>query len=62
MLNRKFDGMIRITKSDLANFLIRHHVESLSDKEVALIESEFYDEVRWLNWALTKRRPRADPR
>ena len=54
MLNRKFDGMIRITKSDLANFLIRHHAESLSDKEVALIESEFYDEVRWLNWALTK--------
>ncbi len=53
-LNARFDGMIRLTKSDLANFIIRLHADELSDTEVTLIESEFYDEVRWLNWALAK--------
>jgi hypothetical protein len=53
-LNKRFDGMIRVTKSDLANFLIRQHNETLSEDEVVRIEAELYDEVRWLNWALTK--------
>lgn len=53
-LNTKFDGMIRITKSDLANFLIRHHSETLSNEEMALIEVEHFDELRWMNWALGK--------
>lgn len=53
-LNTKFDGMIRLTKSDLANFLIRQHAESLSEVEVSVLEAEHYDEVRWLNWALGK--------
>lgn len=45
---------IRLTKSDLANFLIRHHPAHLDAEEVALIETEHFDEVRWINWALTK--------
>ena len=53
-LNKRFDGMIRVTKSDLANFVIRHHSDELSQHEIDLIEGEFYDEVRWLNWALAK--------
>lgn len=53
-LNVKFDGMIRLTKSDLANFMIRHHSAQLSAEEIALIEAEHFDEVRWINWALTK--------
>lgn len=53
-LNNKFDGMIRLTKSDLANFLIRQHADSLSEGEVLRLEAEHYDEVRWLNWALGK--------
>lgn len=53
-LNARFDGMIRLTKSDLANFLIRHHSENLNDEEVALIEVEHFDELRWMNWALVK--------
>ncbi len=53
-LNERFDGMIRVTKSDLANFLIRQHAENLSEPEIKLIEAELFDEVRWLNWALTK--------
>ncbi len=53
-LNAKFDGMIRLTKSDLANFLIRHHPIQLSEDEVKLIEAEHFDEMRWLNWAVSK--------
>lgn len=53
-LNQKFNAMIRLTKSDLANFLIRQHPDTLSDSEVAQIENENFDEVRWLNWALNQ--------
>lgn len=53
-LNTKFEGMIRLTKSDLANFLIRHHPAKLSNDELTLIEREHFDEVRWINWALAK--------
>lgn len=53
-LNLRFEGMIRATKSDLANFLIRHHSDTLSEAEIGLLEAELFDEVRWLNWALCK--------
>lgn len=53
-LNLKFEGMIRLTKSDLANFLIRHHPVQLSEDEILHIETEHFDEVRWLNWAVNK--------
>lgn len=53
-LNLKFEGMIRLTKSDLANFLIRHHSPKLNEEEINLIETEHFDEVRWLNWAVNK--------
>lgn len=53
-LNKKFEGMIKLTKSDLANFLIRHHAEILSDDEIIKIESEHFDEIRWMNWALNR--------
>lgn len=53
-LNQKFDGMIKLTKSDLANFLIRHHAEQLTDGEIAKIEGENFDELRWMTWALNK--------
>ncbi len=55
-LNARFDGMIRVTKSDLANFLIRQHDPSLSDAEAQSIQAELYDETRWLNWAIAKLR------
>ena len=53
-LNEKFDGMIRFTKSDLANFLIRNHANDLNDDEIDTLASEHYDEMRWLNWAVAK--------
>lgn len=53
-LNARFGGMVKVTKSDLANFVIRQHAASLSDAEIDSLESEHFDEVRWLNWALVK--------
>jgi hypothetical protein len=55
-LNARFDGMIRVTKSDLANILVRQHADELSEAEVKTIEAEMFDEVRWLNWAVAKLR------
>ena len=60
-LEARFDGMVRVTKSDLANFLIRAHADALSDAEVDALGAELYDEVRWLNWSLAKvRRAKKD--
>lgn len=53
-LNQRFEGMIKLTKSDLANFLIRHHADILTENEILKIESEHFDELRWMNWALNQ--------
>ena len=53
-LTDKYDGMIKHSKSDLANFLIREHAESLSELEVRLVGAEYYDEMRWINRAIEK--------
>ena len=53
-LNQKYDSMIKFSKSDLANFLIRHHDESLSEMKMKLLGAEHYDEMRWINRAIEK--------
>lgn len=53
-LNERFEGMIKLTKSDLANFLIRHHADALTENEILKIEAEHFDELRWMNWALNQ--------
>ena len=54
LLTDKYDGMIKFSKSDLANFLIREHAESLSELETKLLGAEYYDEMRWINKAIEK--------
>ena len=54
MLNEHLDGAVRLTRSDLVNFIIREHSDDFSDLEIKKIESEFYSEIRWLNWATAK--------
>lgn len=53
-LNERFDGSIRLTKSDVVNFIIRERSDVFAEAEIAKIESEFYSELRWLSWATTK--------
>lgn len=54
LLTDKYDGMIKFSKSDLANFVIREHAESLSELEIKLLAAEYYDEMRWINKAIEK--------
>lgn len=54
LLTDKYDSMIKFSKSDLANFIIREHTESLSELEVRLLAAEYYDEMRWINKAIEK--------
>jgi hypothetical protein len=53
-LNDKYDGMVKFSKSDLANFLIRHSDDELSESQMKLLGVELYDEMRWINRAIEK--------
>jgi hypothetical protein len=44
----------RISRSDLANFLIMSHTARLSEKEVEQLESQYFDEVRFAAWAFAE--------
>lgn len=43
-------GFLKLTKSDIVNFLIRDHKTDLSSKEIAQIRSDNYNPVRHMNW------------
>ena len=52
--NSKAEGIVKISKSDLVNYLIAHHTSNISNEEIQQIASRYYDEARWLNWSLAK--------
>lgn len=52
--NKKADGLIKVSKADLVNYLIASHAVSLSSEEVHSIATRYYDEARWLGWAMHK--------
>lgn len=54
VVDKKFQGFIKVTKSDLVNFLIRDHHEQLSRDELERIKRSNYDEGRFLTWAVSK--------
>lgn len=54
MLNQ-LDGHLkgsRVTKSDLASFLVLSRSSQLSDQEVEQLKRQHFDEVRFAQWAL----------
>jgi hypothetical protein len=53
-LNAKYDSMVKFSKIDLANFLIRHSDDELSESQIKLLGAELYDEMRWINRAIEK--------
>jgi len=55
-LNIRGDGLIRFSKSDVVNFLIRSHIVDWSEKEMCQISKDCFSETRWLSWALAKMR------
>jgi len=54
-IGQRFDGFIKLNKSDLVRFLIASHAELLSREELDKIKVENYDEGEFLKWALLKR-------
>jgi len=42
----------RVTKSDLANFLVLSHPGHLSEREIEQLKSQHFDEVRFAEWAV----------
>ena len=53
-LNDRYDGLVKFSKSDLANFLIRQQDEKLSEIQLKQLGAELYDEMRWINRAIEK--------
>lgn len=53
-LNDKFKGLIEINKSDLVNYFLEKQPEILSREHIEKLRAAFYDEVKFLSWALQK--------
>ncbi|HEX7675890.1 MAG TPA: hypothetical protein VF412_17055 [Bdellovibrio sp.] len=53
-LNERYDGLVKFTKSDLVNFLLRHQEAELTETQINLLGVEYYDELRWINRAIEK--------
>ncbi len=43
---------VKLTRSDLVNFLIMNHDEQLSARELRSLEELFFDEVKFAQWAV----------
>lgn len=52
--NGKADGLVKVSKADLVNYLIAAHNASMSSEEVREIAARYYDETRWLGWSVVK--------
>jgi hypothetical protein len=52
--NKKADGLIKVSKADMVNYLISSHQAKLSDEDIYKIALACYDETRWLSWSLMK--------
>ncbi len=51
LLQNKSAG-IRVTRSDLVTWLIETHAETLSSTEVADLEQQFFDNIKYAKWAV----------
>ncbi len=53
--NEEITGRLRgvkLTRSDLVNFLILNHEQALSSSELKELENRYFDEVKFAQWAL----------
>lgn len=53
-LNEKYKGLIDVNKSDLVNHFLSELPELLNREQVDKIKKIYYDEVRFMQWALQK--------
>lgn len=52
--NRKADGLIKVSRADVVNFLIANHATVLSNEETQTLAIRNFDEARWLAWSMLK--------
>lgn len=45
---------IRVSKTDLVNFLIVSHSPNLTEEEINQLKTQHFDEVRFYSWALSR--------
>ena len=45
---------VRLTRSDLVNFLILNHPDALSGGEMKDLQARYFDEVKLIQWALVE--------
>lgn len=55
-LNARAEGLVRFTKAEVVNFLIRSHPSRLSVEKQQALAIACYDETRWLGWAMERMR------
>lgn len=52
--NLQADGLVKVSKADLVNYLIASHAAKISSEEICDIAARYYDETRWLGWSVAK--------
>jgi hypothetical protein len=52
-LRVKFKG-IKITRADLANFIISNHAETLTELETKGLRERYFDELEFARWAVNE--------
>ena len=53
-IEKRFEGFIKLNKSELVSFIIRRHQDLLSREELEKIKFENYDEAKFLRWAVQR--------
>lgn len=52
--NEALQGFVTVTKSDIINFILNSHSETLSKPEIEALKAEHFDELRFANWLAAK--------
>jgi hypothetical protein len=51
-VNSASQGALKISKSDLVNFFLAEKENELSDEQIIQLEIKYYNEPRWIEWAM----------
>lgn len=53
-IQNAFNGLIKLNKSDLVNYLVSEHKTDLAKKELKKLKSTHFDQVKFAAWALNR--------
>lgn len=52
--NESLQGIATVTKSDIANLILRNHLGVLNKVEIEDLKAEHFDELKFANWLASK--------